>query len=147
MGAEVLKGQLLEIRTDGDVMDYRIRIDITDDLTTYMKYTCRFGDEEWAPYTVYHIDGDPNHEMLKPSDILKGGTRLGEPVAFIKQVYVDPRTQYRITKNPDGSAQYVMLRRLSEDRQRNVGTVLTAEGEAEIAKHFIRDAGPAPIWP
>jgi hypothetical protein len=144
---EVLTDQVLEIRTTGDVMDYKIRVDHSPELSIFMTYRCQFGAVEWTPYTVYHIEGDANDPALRPGPLLKSGTRLGEPMAFIKQVYVDPRTQYRITRNPDGTAQYLMLRRLSEDGRRNVGTVLTAEGERSIDKHFLRDEGPAPEWP
>jgi hypothetical protein len=137
---EVLKGQEIDIRHDGDVQIYRIRVDITEDLTIHMGYECRFGDAVWVPYTVVQIDGDPDHPALAPNDTLKQGTRLGAPIAWIKQIYVDPRTQYRISRNPDGTAQYVMMRRLSEDGTRNVGTVLTPDGTASIDKAFMRVA-------
>jgi hypothetical protein len=128
-------------------MQYRVRIDHADDLSLYMKYTCRYGADEWVPYGVYHIDGDPNHEKLQPNDFRTVVARVGEPIAYCKQIYVDPRTRYRITKHPDGVAQYVLMSRLSEDRQRLVGRVLAVEGDAEIDKHFVRDDGPAPEWP
>ncbi|SDZ48220.1 hypothetical protein [Herbiconiux ginsengi] len=136
--AEDLEGQTIEMLHHGDVQEYRIRVDIAPDLTTYMGYTCTFGDPEWVPYSVVEIAGDPNHPRLKPNKVLKGGTRLGEPIAWVKQVYVDPRTHYRITKNPDGTAQYAMLRRLSEDGTTLVSTVLSADGTSDVAKHFVR---------
>jgi hypothetical protein len=136
---EVLKDQVLRIRTDGDVMDYRIRVDHPDGASVYMKYTCKFNDTKWVPYFVYHIEGERNPAFDGgPNSLLKQGTHLGKPIAYIKQIYVDERTQYRITKNPDGTAQYCMERRLSEDGSVNVGYVLSAEGVFEIAKHFTR---------
>jgi hypothetical protein len=136
---EPLQAQTLQIRHEGDVMHYRIAIKHDENLTIHMAYTCRFNDQSWAPYSVVAIDGDPEHEDLKPGDLLKNGIQLGEAIAYIKQVYVDPRTQYRITRNLDGTAQYAMLRRLSEDGTTNTGTVLVPEGIATIAKVFGRE--------
>lgn len=141
---EVLAGQEVRIHHVGDTQHYRIRVDITEDLSIHMGYECTFGDSKWVPYTVLQIDGDPDHPMLAPNDTLKQGTRLGEPIAWLKQVYADRRTQYRITRNPDGTAQYIMMRRLSEDGTRNIGTVLSSEGVANIDKAFMR-LGPAGI--
>ncbi|SEB65030.1 hypothetical protein [Rhodococcus koreensis] len=137
---EVLADQRLEIRTEGDVMYYKISVGISSDLTVHSTYTCRFGDSKWAPYMVESIDGDANHEKLTPNDLPKSGMKLGEASAYVKQVYVDPRTQYRITKNPDGTAQYVMLRRLSADGRTNTGYVLDTNGVATIAKVFVRES-------
>ena len=64
----------------------------------------------------------------------------GKPQTVNDSTYVDLRTQYRISRNPDGTAQYVMMRRLSEDGTRNVGTVLTPDGTASIDKAFMRVA-------
>ncbi|GAA1466551.1 hypothetical protein [Microbacterium thalassium] len=135
---EILAGQEITIRHEGDLQIYRIRVDIEPDLSIHMAYECRFGDSAWVPYRVVQIDGDPNHPRLQPNAVLKQGTRLNEPIAWIKQVYVDRRTQYRITKNPDGTAQYIMMRRLNEDGTRNVGTVLNPAGVASIDKAFMR---------
>jgi hypothetical protein len=144
---EPIQNQVIEISHDADVMEYRVRIDHDDDLSLFMRYTCRYGAEEWVPYGVYHIEGDPNHPKLQPNDHRKVVAQAGEPIAYIKQVYVDPRTRFRITKHSDGAAQYVLMSRLSEDRQRMVGKLLPAEGNAEIDKHFVREAGAGPEWP
>jgi hypothetical protein len=144
---EVIRDQVSETRHEGDVMHFRCRIEHAEDLVLYLGYTCRYGADEWVPYTVLHIEGDPNHESLKPNNFRKVHARVGEPIAFLKQVYVDPRTKVRITRHPDGDAQYVLTSRLSEDRQRNVATVQAVEGGAAIEKHAIRDTGPEPEWP
>jgi hypothetical protein len=136
---EPIEAQTLDIRHEGDVMHYRIAVKHSPTLTIHMTYECRFSDEKWAPYSVVDIEGDAGHDDLKPGDLLKSGIRLGEPIAYIKQVYVDPRTQYRITRNLDGTAQYAMLRRLSDDGQTNTGTVLTPQGVATISKVFGRE--------
>jgi hypothetical protein len=136
-----------EIRHDGDVIDFRVRIDHAEDLVLYLRSTCRYDAQEWSPYTVWHIEGDPDHESLRPNNFRKVHARVGEPIAYVKQIYVDPRTNYRITKHPDGTAQYSLMSRLSEDGQRLVGAVQAVEDDAAIVKHMIRDTGPAPDWP
>src|SRR5207302_10926417 len=121
--------------------------DHAEDLSLYLRYTCRYDADEWVPYTVFHIEGDRDHESLRPNDFRTVHARVGEPIAYLKQIYVDPRTRYRITKHPDGRAQYCLMTRLSEDGQRSVAKVMAVEGDAEIDKHFIRDIGLAPDWP
>jgi hypothetical protein len=144
---EVIRNQVIELQIHDGVMDYRVRIDHAEDLSMYMRYTCRFDDPEWVPYSLVHIEGDPNHESLRPNDFRKVPARVGEPVAYLKHIYVDPRTHYRITKHPDGTPQYVMLRRLSEDSQRYVSTVWPVEGNTGVEKHFIRDPDTEVDWP
>jgi hypothetical protein len=144
---EVINDQVSEVRHDGDVMEFRSRIQHAPDLVLYLRYVCGYDTEEWAPYTVMHIDGDPEHESLRPNRFRKVHARVGDPIAFVKQVFVDPRTRFRITRHPDGSAQYLLMNRLSEDRQRSVAKVMSADSDAAIEKHSIRDTGPAPEWP
>ena len=134
---EWLDGQTIELRHHDDVQSYKVEIQIDETLRTFMGYTCAFGQEEWVPYSVVGIDGPPDHELLKPNKTLKAGTALGEPVAWVKQVYVDPRTHYRVTKNLDGTPQYVMLRRLSEDGQSLLSTVVDPDGNPTVSKFFV----------
>lgn len=135
---EPIEAQTLQMRVEGDVMYYKIALKHSEKLVLQMAYTCRFGDESWAPYSVLALEADENDEHLKPGDILKSGVKLGEPIAYVKQIYVDPRTQYRVTRNLDGTAQYIMLRRLSEDGRTNTGTVLDPDGKVIITKVFVR---------
>jgi hypothetical protein len=144
---EVIEDQIAEIRHDGDVLQFRCRIDHAADLQLYLSYTCRLGSDEWVPYVVFHIDGDPDHESLRPNDFRKVHARVGEPIAFVREIYVDPRTMFRLTRHPDGSAQYGLMSRLSDDGGRIVGSVQSAESDAAIVKHMIRDTGPPPVWP
>ena len=99
-----------------------------------------FVQTEWVPYGVVEIDGPEDHEMLKPNETLQAGTKLGEPIAWVKQVYVDARTHYRISKNVNGTAQYVMLRRLLEDGS-ILSTVIDPDGVPTIMKYFVRVEG------
>ncbi|ROO87272.1 hypothetical protein EDD29_4867 [Actinocorallia herbida] len=140
MKQEPILDQWAENRTDGDVITYTIGVQIAENLTVHMGYTVKINDPQWVPYTVVKIDGDPDDPRIAPGDLLKGGMVLGQPIAWIKHVYVDPRTQFRITKNLDGTAQYVLQRRLSEDFQMLYGHVLTPDGRLEIDKHFYRES-------
>lgn len=146
-GPEVINDQVAEMHHEGDLLHFRCRIDHVPDLSLYLRYTCRFGADEWVPYEVFHIEGDPDHESLRPNNFRRVHARVGEPIAYVKEIYVDPRTQFRVTRHPDGTAQYGLLSRLAEDRQRVVGTVQSVDSDAAIVKHMIRDMGPAPDWP
>ncbi|MEQ6900428.1 hypothetical protein [Nocardioides sp. YIM 152588] len=142
MTAETLTDQWVERRTVGDVMDYKMHVRIAPDLTTHMEYRVRFNDTVWVPYAVTSIDGDPNDPRLAPGDgkLLKGGTIIGQPIAWVKILYIDPWTQVRLSKNLDGTTQYIMQSRLSEDGTKLYGHVLTPGGQLIIDKHFVRES-------
>jgi hypothetical protein len=140
-------GELVEIRHDGDVVQCRSRIDHGDDLSLFLGYSCRYGADEWVPYTVLHIEGDPDHERLRPNAFRKVHARVGRPIAYLKQVYVDPRTIFRVTKHPDGTAQYGAVIRLSGNGQELTASVVAVDVDAPIVQHLVRDAGSAPDWP
>lgn len=144
---EVINSQFNEVWHDRDVMKFRSRIDHAEDVSMYLGYTCRYGADEWVPYQILHIEGDPDHESLRPNHFRKQHARVGGVMGYVKQVYVDPRTRIRITRHPNGEAQYVLMTRLSEDRQRVVAKVMAAEGDAGVEKHMIRYEGPALEWP
>jgi hypothetical protein len=105
------------------------------------------GSDDWTPYLCFHIEGDPNHAKLTPHAFRREQTRVGEPISFLKLLYVDRRTQYRATRDREGNALYMMENRCSEDLQRRVAKVWSIDGSAAVEKHLIRDPGPAPDWP
>lgn len=144
---EPIKSQVSEVRHEGDVMTFQGRIDHADDLSMYLRYTCRYGADDWTPYEIVRIEGDPEHESLRPNHFRKHHARVGGVMGYVKQVYVDPRTRIRITKHPTGEAQYVLMVRLSADCERSVAKVIAAEGDAGIEKHSIKHHGAAPEWP
>lgn len=138
---ETLTDQWIERRTVGNVMTTTMHVRSAPDLTTHMEFSATLGGDEWVPYTVTGIDGDLSHPSLQPGEdkLLKAGWRIGAPIAWIKVSYIDPRTQVRLTKNLDGTAQYVLLSRLSEDAQKLYGYVMTPDGQFIIDKHFNRE--------
>jgi hypothetical protein len=109
----------------------------------HMGFSARFGENKWIPYAVFKIDGDKNDPILKPNELLKGGVEEGGKIADIQQFWVDERTHYRVTRNPDGSAQYLMERRMAEDGNSYVAYVLDAEGRLSVSKAFERVADGA----
>jgi hypothetical protein len=135
---EWVQAQHMTLRHDGDTQIYTVRIGLADDLAVHMGYESTFGDPTWVPYSLWEIEGDPNHDLLKPNDLLKSGMVLKEPIAWVVQTYVDPRTHYRITRNLDGTAQYSMSRRLSEDGQTVLSVVTLPDGTPSVAKSFVR---------
>ncbi|GAA1705923.1 hypothetical protein GCM10009808_24870 [Microbacterium sediminicola] len=137
---EWLENQDIEMRHEGDVQVYRGEVKAAADLTMYMGYTATWSAAEWVPYTIVQIDGPEDHPLLQPNATLKAGTKLGAPIAWVKQIYVDPRTHYRISKNLDGTPQYVMERRLLDDGS-ILSTVIAPGGIPTIRKYFTRIAG------
>lgn len=136
---EWLKDQDIEMRHEGAAQSYRGVVRAAEDLTMHLGYTCSFDQLEWVPYSVIEIDGPADHPLLKPNTTLKAGTKLGDPIAWVKQVYVDPSAHYRISRNLDGTAQYVMLRRLL-DNGSILSTVIDPDGIPTIRKFFTRVA-------
>jgi hypothetical protein len=135
---EWVQAQHMTLRHEGAKQIYTVRIQIADDLATHMGYESIFGDPTWVPYSVWEIEGDPDHELLKPGDMLKSGIVLRQPMAWVVQTYVDPQTHYRITKNLDGTAQYSMSRRLSDDGDSIVSVVTLPDGTPSVSKTFRR---------
>jgi len=124
---ETIERQVIRLKHEGDVQHYEV--DVTEDgVTLHMGYSAPFGDPEWVPYTVYAVEGE--------SDL-----SVGQVTAHVLQVKVDDRTHYRVVRSMDGSAQYVMERRLADDQQSYVAYIMAADGTLSIAKVFERQAG------
>jgi hypothetical protein len=132
---EPLYAQSLKTQHHGDLFEGWCAVSPSPGVVHHLRYQVRFDDREWAPYTCVAIEG---MDEVPPSDVLKSGIQVGKPLAYLKQVWADERTQYRICRNPDGSAQYVMMRRLSEDGQTNVGTCIAPDGVTFVSKVFRR---------
>lgn len=109
---ELIKDQVSEIRHDGDAVDFRSRVDHADDLSLYRAYSCRYGADEWAPYRIVHIEGDPEHESLRPNHFCRHHARVGGVMGYVKDIYVDPLTRVRVTRHPTGEASCAMPARI-----------------------------------
>lgn len=142
MVRETLADQWMERSTAGDVITCQMHVQIAPDLTTHMEYVVRLDDDAWAPYTCVGIDGDVSDPRLQPGEtsLLKAGTIIGQPIAWMKIVYVDERTQVRITRNLDGTPQYILQSRLSEDRDTLMGALLLPDGSMGLDKRLLRES-------
>jgi hypothetical protein len=136
MVPEPIAAQTLKTVHHGDVFEGWCSVMPTPGVVHHLYYKVKFDDSEWAPYTCIGAEG-PEKEGGE-GELLKNGIRVGEPIAYLKQVWVDERTQYRVCRNPDGTPQYVMMRRLSEDGQINVGTCVDPSGVTFVSKVLTR---------
>jgi len=135
--------ELIRIRIHDHVQDYEVLLG--DRPTIRMGYTCRYDDPEWTPYTVREILGvsaeNPDGVLADFAERIKSRVRdyrVGTVYGLVRSVYVDERTHYRLSKSTGGVAEYVMLRRLAEDGQSYLATVLNADGIITRVRRFAR---------
>jgi hypothetical protein len=132
--------EIITIRLDGDVQDYEVLYGSGP--TIRMGYTSRYDDPAWVTYEVREVLGlsgeaslEAFRKRVKATDSFTPGTDYG----LVRTVYVDERTHYRLCKDSaTGEARYSMLRRLSEDGQSYVATVLRADGIINRTRRFVR---------
>jgi hypothetical protein len=135
--------ELIQIRIEGDVQNYEVMLG--DRPTIRMGYTCRYDDPEWVPYMVREILGVPDESSGRMLDDFVKRTKsrvtnysVGATYGLVRSVYVDERTHYRLSKSAGGVAEYAMLRRLAEDGQSYVATVLGVDGIVTRVRRFVR---------
>jgi hypothetical protein len=141
--------EIITINVVDDVQDYEVLYG--DGPVIRMGYTSRYDDPDWVPYVVRSITGSAGAEVVEGSVAdfkrrikAEQGNRerefvIGKPYGLIRTVYADERTHYRVSRNPgDGQAQSIMLRRLAEDGESYVATVLDTEGIVYRIRRFIR---------
>ena len=139
--------EIITIRTVDGVQDYEVLYG--DDPVIRMGYTTRFDAAEWKPYSVREIISKPG---VDPADAVaefrqriganQGSNtrnfRVGQPYGLVRLVYIDERTHYRISKAEDGSPQNVLLRRMAEDSQSYMSSLMDAEGVVHRIRPFLR---------
>jgi hypothetical protein len=137
--------ELIRIQIDGDIQNYEVLLG--DQPTIRMGYTCRYDDSEWVSYTVREILGvtEENSDGMLADFVNRTKSRVtsfrvGAVYGLVRSVYVDERTHYRLSKGLGGAAEYVMLRRLAEDGQSYVATVLGVDGIVTRVRQFVRIA-------
>lgn len=140
--------EIITIRIDGGVQDYEVLYG--DDPVIRMGYTARFDDPEWVPYSVREIvtreaDADVDAAVSAFRARVRadraGNDRqfvVGEPYGMIRLVWVDDRTHYRFQRTVSGEAQNVMMRRLSEDGNSYLSSLLDRDGIVYRTRVFIR---------
>jgi hypothetical protein len=139
--------EIITIGVENNVQTYEVLYG--DNPVIRMGYTARFDAPEWAPYTVREIIAPPGADPTAAAAEFRhriGANEgsnarnfvVGRPYGLIRLVYVDERTHYRIGKAEDGSPQNAMLRRLSEDGQSYLTSLMDAEGIVSRIRPFIR---------
>jgi hypothetical protein len=135
--------ELISIRIDDGSQDYEVLLG--DRPTIRMGYTSRYDHPEWVPYTVRQIHGIRETgsdreltEFVKRTRQRASTFRVGAIYGLVRTAYVDERTHYRFSKDTNGVAEYVMQRRLAEDGQSFVSTVLRVDGSVSIVRRFVR---------
>jgi len=114
-----------------------------------MGYKARFDDPLWVPYSVREIIASANDGQSEINDFKKRikasqGERernfeVGKAYGIVRLIYVDELTHYRVSKNPnDLKAQSIMLRRMAEDGQSYMATVLDIYGIVYRVRRFVR---------
>jgi len=144
VGDEVITMKILN-----DIQDYEVLYG--DDPQITLGYSSRYDDSQWVPYLVRairHLGEGPVEDSIsafKNRIHAQEGTEarrqfeIGKAYAFVRTIYVDPRTHYRVARHPDGeTAQAMMLRRMSEDGLSYVATVLDPNGVISRIRKFVR---------
>jgi hypothetical protein len=145
--ADQVGEELITLRIDGDVQDYEVSYG--DDPVVRMGYESRYDDPAWVPYLVREVrsssdDVEGAVAAMKRRIKADAGARerhfeVGRAYGLVRTVFVDERTHYRISKSPeDGSAQSVMMRRLGDDGDSYLASVLDTEGVVFRTRWFNR---------
>jgi hypothetical protein len=145
--ADAVGEEIITIRIAGDMQDYEVLYG--DDPVIRMGYTARFDAPEWVPYAVRDIIAKPGADPAEAAAAFRqriGATEgsnarqfvVGKPYGMVRLVYVDERTHYRIGKAEDGTPQNAMMRRMAEDGQSYLSTVMDIDGVVHRIRPFIR---------
>ncbi|MCW2991243.1 MAG: hypothetical protein JWM73_1837, partial [Solirubrobacterales bacterium] len=128
--------EIITLDTRDGVQDYEVLYGDAPRIT--MGYASRLDDPAWTPYLVRAIEeseapGGTVDEFKARINAAQGTSErtfvVGQPYGMVRTVYVDELTHYRLAKDPrTDKAQYVMMRRLAEDGESYVATVLDING-------------------
>ncbi len=145
--ADEIGDEVITLRIAGDVQDYEVAYG--QDPVVRMGYESRYDDPAWVPYEVREVTSASEDvaaavAAMKRRIKADAGARErhfepGRPYGLVRTVFVDDRTHYRISKSPeDGSAQSVMMRRLSPDGDSYLASVLDTDGIVFRSRWFLR---------
>ncbi len=140
--------EVITIRIEDGVQDYEVLYG--DGPTFRMGYTSRYDDPTWVPYLVREITNVPDGGLERATNSFRRRIKaadgdsyrqfeVGKAYGLVRTVYSDERTHYRLAKDPvTGLALYVMPRRLAEDGQSYVATILNNDGTVFRVRRFLR---------
>jgi hypothetical protein len=137
--------EITTFRVEGGVQHYEVLYG--KDPTIRMGYVSRYDGSDWAPYTVYGIEGVPEEQQAMAAAEFRERTNsphpfvIGKPIGMVRTVYVDEHTHYRVSKSStDGSAEYILLRRMDKGGASYLATLLNVEGKILIVRRFVRES-------
>lgn len=139
--------EVITLKIENGVQEYEVLYGDSPKLR--MGYTAKYDDPNWVEYTVREIiakSGDVAGEIAAFKQRIKAdegeGARqmeLGKAYGYVRLVYIDERTHYRITKNPlPGKSPNVFARRLSEDGKSYLTQMLTLDGVIFRIRKFVK---------
>ncbi len=145
--ADEVGEEIITIRVADGVQDYEVLYG--DNPVIRMGYTTHFDVADWAPYSVREIISKPGVDQSAAIAEFRqrvganegSNTRnfvVGKPYGLVRLVSIDARTHYRISKAEDGTPQNVLLRRMAEDGQSYLSSLLDVEGVVNRVRPFIR---------
>jgi hypothetical protein len=140
--------EIITISIEDGVQDYEVLYG--DDPVMRMGYTARFDDSEWVPYLVREIiPVDASQDLGESIEAFRarikadhaGNERhfeVGKPYGMVRLVWVDDRTHYRFQRTETGEAQNVMMRRMAEDGQSYLSSLMDRDGVVFRTRWFLR---------
>ncbi len=146
--ADAVGQEVITIKVEDGAQDYEVLYG--DRPRIRMGYTSTYDAPAWVEYLVRDIEGAPAHgqddlvRAFKQRIKASGGDRerrfeVGRAYGLVRTIFVDDRTHYRVSKSADdGQAQSIMLRRLAEDGDSYVATVLDTSGVVYRVRRFVR---------
>jgi len=145
---DLVGDEVITMSTVDGVQDYEVLYG--DSPRIRMGYACRFDDTEWSPYVVRGMDlpdDVPRDEAIgefKKRIHAADGHRerqfeIGRCYALVRLVSVDDRTHYRVSRDPvTRLAHSILLRRMAEDGDSYLTTVMDLDGIAFRIRRFVR---------
>jgi hypothetical protein len=139
--------EIITIKVADGVQDYDVQYG--DNPVIRLGYTARYDSPDWVPYMVREIIVPEGESVEQAVEAFRKRTKadsgpnarqfkVGQPYGYLRMALVDDRTHYRINRTTAGDAQYVMMRRLSDDGTFYRAFVLDVNGIVFRIRHFVR---------
>lgn len=139
--------EIITMKIANGIQEYEVLYG--DDPVIRIGYTTRYDVADWVPYAVREIaikTPRSQEEAVAEFRARVGANEgsnvrnfeVGKPYGLIRLVYVDERTHYRIAKAESGAPQNAMLRRMAEDGQSYVASLMDVAGVVYRIRKFVR---------
>ncbi|KAK6380431.1 hypothetical protein LTS17_005621 [Exophiala oligosperma] len=118
--ADNIGSEITKMKIENGVQEYEVLYG--QNPTLRMGYTSRYDSTDWAPYTVRGIEGVPEQDQERAAIEFRERTKspypfaIGKPIQYVRTIKVDERTHYRISKDVNGQADFILMRRMDESQ-------------------------------